>query len=263
MHKAGGGDPAEIKRWLNQLIARNQSDFFSHKRLKDSLTGDLNVFIKIEVLDVDQLMGGSDLPQRMIKVGRVVGKSGAFQMELPDDVNLQAVKTVTPEPNDFLVHIAGKRWLEQINKVKLSLTAAVYTSAISRDGVRTEKGTMGQDMTGVLKKRLIYVDRDRLDLELVEMKRQKGWWNFSFDFDAIHKALSSNRYELWGIPFSLRVETDADIIRLNRTAATLVRRLFESAYRREENRNSRYTWVDASESWISKIYRKERLHVQN
>jgi hypothetical protein len=192
-----------------------------------------------------------------------VGKSCDFKKELPEDVTLHSVKTITPKPAEFLVHIAGKRWLGQINKVKLSLTAAVYTSAITRDGVRTEKGTMGQDMTGEFKDRLRYVDLDRLYLELVEMKRQRGWWNFSFEFDAILEALNSDEYELWGLPSSLRIETDADLIRLNRTAATLVRRLFEGAYRREENRNSRYTWVDASESGIPKSYRKERLHVQN
>lgn len=196
-------------------------------------------------------------------VPEAVGKSCDFKKELPEDVTLHSVKTITPKPAEFLVHISGKRWVEQINKVKLSLTAAVYTSAITLDGVRTEKGTVGQDMTGEFKGKLQYLDHDRLYLELVEMKRQKGWWNFSFEFDAILEALNSDRYELWGLPSSLRIETNADLLRLNHTAATLVRRLFESAYRREENRNSSYEWVDASKSGIPKSYRKERLHVQN
>ena len=76
VRKVCGGDPAEIKRWLNLFISRNQSDFFIHKRLKESLTEDLNIFIKTEVLDAGQLLAGGDLPRRMIKVGRVVQEIG-------------------------------------------------------------------------------------------------------------------------------------------------------------------------------------------
>jgi len=71
-----GGDPVEIKRWLNRYIARNQSDFFIHKRLKAALSEDLDIFLKTEVLDADQLMGEGDLPKRSIKVARLVKMLG-------------------------------------------------------------------------------------------------------------------------------------------------------------------------------------------
>ncbi len=71
-----GGDPVEIKRWLNRYIARNQSDFFIHKRLKAALAEDLDIFLKTEVLDADQLMGEGDLPKRSIKVARLVKMLG-------------------------------------------------------------------------------------------------------------------------------------------------------------------------------------------
>jgi adenine-specific DNA-methyltransferase len=72
----GGGDAAEIKRWLSHFIARNQSDFFIHKRLKEALAEDLDIFIKTDVLNADQLLTGGDLPGRVIKVARIVREVG-------------------------------------------------------------------------------------------------------------------------------------------------------------------------------------------
>jgi len=81
---AGAGGTAEhaadIRRWLNRFIARNQSDFFIHKRLKEALTDDLDIFLKTEVLDIDQLLAGadrpSDLPRRAMRVARIVREVG-------------------------------------------------------------------------------------------------------------------------------------------------------------------------------------------
>ncbi|WP_422901120.1 DNA methyltransferase [Propionivibrio sp.] len=70
------GNGADIRRWLGRFIARNQSDFFIHKRLKEALSEDLDIFIKIEVLDTDQLLAGSDLPNRAMKVARIVREVG-------------------------------------------------------------------------------------------------------------------------------------------------------------------------------------------
>jgi adenine-specific DNA-methyltransferase len=54
LQKVGAGGAAEvasdIRRWLNRFIARNQRDFFIHKRLKEALTEDLDIFIKTDVL---------------------------------------------------------------------------------------------------------------------------------------------------------------------------------------------------------------------
>ena len=79
-----GQSAADIRRWLNRFMARNQSDFFIHKRLKEALTDDLDIFLKSEVLDVDQLLAGGaqhsdaqmDLPRRVLKVARIVRDVG-------------------------------------------------------------------------------------------------------------------------------------------------------------------------------------------
>lgn len=69
-------DEAELKRWLNHFVARNQSDFFIHKRLGAALREDLDIFLKTEVLNVDQLLKDTDLPRRLIRVGRIVREIG-------------------------------------------------------------------------------------------------------------------------------------------------------------------------------------------
>ncbi len=84
VQKAGAGGTAEsgadIRRWLGRFMARNQSDFFIHKRLKEALSEDLDIFLKTEVLDVDQLLAGAnqqtDLPKRVMKVARIVREVG-------------------------------------------------------------------------------------------------------------------------------------------------------------------------------------------
>lgn len=80
VQKAGSSGTVEnsvdIRRWLNRFIARNQSDFFIHKRLKEALNEDLDIFIKTEVLDIDQLLAGTslqtDLPKRAMKVAQIM-----------------------------------------------------------------------------------------------------------------------------------------------------------------------------------------------
>lgn len=95
VQKAGslsGASGADIRRWLGRFMARNQSDFFIHKRLKEALTEDLNIFIKTEVLDIDQLLAGAtqatDLSKRVLKVARIVREVGgniiAFLATLED-----------------------------------------------------------------------------------------------------------------------------------------------------------------------------------
>ena len=121
VQKACGGDPAEIKRWLNLFIARNQSDFFIHKRLGETLSEDLDIFIKTEVLDADQLLAGGDLPRRMIKVGRVVHEIGLqiiaflgvledFQRRLWEKKKL-VLDTWYVITLDRIAALAGEEWL--------------------------------------------------------------------------------------------------------------------------------------------------------
>jgi hypothetical protein len=84
VQKVGAGGTAEsgadIRRWLGRFMARNQSDFFIHKRLKEALSEDLDIYLKAEVLDVDQLLAGAnqqtDLPKRVMKVARIVREVG-------------------------------------------------------------------------------------------------------------------------------------------------------------------------------------------
>ncbi len=68
----------EVARHLRRYIARNQSDFFIHKRLKEALDDDLDIFIKTEVLNADQLLAedAGNIPDRAIRVARVIRQIG-------------------------------------------------------------------------------------------------------------------------------------------------------------------------------------------
>ncbi len=116
-------DEAEVKSWLNHFIARNQSDFFIHKKLAESLTNDLDIFIKTEVLNTDQLLELNDLPRRAIQMGRIVKQVGLqiidflatledFQKRLWEKKKL-VFNTRYVITLDRIAKLAGEGWLEQ------------------------------------------------------------------------------------------------------------------------------------------------------
>ena len=98
---------------------------------------------------------------------------------------------------------------------------------------RHGKGVVGQDITAEFRQWAVLLDRDAVYRELVEWKRTQRWWNFSFDRHAIDSALACQKYEVLGMSGMLSVREPADLVRLQRLAVTLVRRLFEAAYRKK------------------------------
>jgi hypothetical protein len=179
------------------------------------------------------------------------------RLNLPDPSPLKTVVAIAPPLQDFTVAAVGDGWLAGINAVTLALGVTVTTTTLSRAGVDRAQGLAGNDITAGFRRGLPLLDRDWLWRELVEFKRLRRWWNFRFDRAAIEAALNSNRYRIVGLPAVLEVREDADLHRLNRLAATLLRRLFENAYRKQESRHCRYALADAALSGIPMVYRKE------
>lgn len=117
-----GGDGTEIRRWLHRFIARNQNDFFIHQRLGPMLREDLDIFIKTDVLNADQLLAGGDAPQRVLRVARIVREVGqriiAFLAALADfQKTLWEKKKLVFSTRyvitlDRLDQLAGRAWLE-------------------------------------------------------------------------------------------------------------------------------------------------------
>ena len=130
-------------------------------------------------------------------------------------------------------------------------------SSIARDGMASSLGKAGQDITQAFKARLPAVDVDVLYRELLRFKRQQRWWNLRFDASAIRSALHGENYTIFGLLSVLDLRSNADLARLNRIAATVVRRLFENAYRKREAQSSRYRLIGAEHSGIPASYRKE------
>jgi adenine-specific DNA-methyltransferase len=70
--------PEEIARHLRRYVARNQSDFFIHKRLQEALDDDLDIFLKTDVLNADQLLAddAGHIPARALRVARAIRRIG-------------------------------------------------------------------------------------------------------------------------------------------------------------------------------------------
>ena len=175
---------------------------------------------------------------------------------------LKSVRAIAPPAADFQVSAMGAGWLTGINRIKVSLTASIATSKLKDGNVSALQGVVGQDITAEFKQWSTLLDRDAVSREMVEWKRTQRWWNFAFDRQAIDSALASEKYEILGMSGMLNVRESTDLVRLNRLAATVVRRLFEGAYRKQENRKSRYALIAAQESGIPDQFFKEFLNVE-
>jgi hypothetical protein len=175
---------------------------------------------------------------------------------------LKSVRAIAPHARDFNVTATGASWLNGVNRIKVSLTASIATSKLKDGKTEALQGIVGQDITPEFKQWSPLLDRDAVYREMVEWKRLQRWWNFAFDQHAIDSALASEKYEILGMPGMLNVREAADLTRLNRLAATVVRRLFEGAYRKQENRKSRYAIIPSHESGIPDQYYKDFLHVE-
>jgi hypothetical protein len=175
---------------------------------------------------------------------------------------LRSVRAIAPHARDFSVTAMGAGWLDGVNRVRVSLTASIATSKLKDGKTEMLQGSMGQDITPEFRQWSPLLDRDAVYREMVEWKRLQRLWNFAFDRHAIDSALASDKYEILGLSGMLHVREAADLARLNRLAATVVRRLFEGAYRKQENRKSRYALVHPKDSGIPDQYFKDFLHVE-
>ena len=178
-------------------------------------------------------------------------------LNLPIPTPLKSVRAIAPEKIEFVVEAKGASWLPRLTRVKLSLAASVTTTGLTSGGVTLSKGVAGEDITAIFRQQLVAIDLDAVHREMVEMKRTLRWWNFAFDREAIRAALESNRYEIFGLPSAMRISGEADLARLQRMATSIVRRLFESAYRKQENRRSRNARIEAQQSGIPVEYYKD------
>jgi hypothetical protein len=133
------------------------------------------------------------------------------------------------------------------------------TARLKQSGVSTAKVQLGKDLTQEFKQKLPLLNQAALYRELQAIKRLHAWWNLEFDTNAISIALNSNKYELFGLPDTLRITAPADIARLQRTAVTIVRKLFEASYRKQEGRFSSYQLIYAQDSGIPTVYKKEKV----
>jgi adenine-specific DNA-methyltransferase len=116
------GDAADIGRWLKRYAARNQSDFFIHKRLGEALNEELDIFLKTDVLDASQLLEGGDRALAHARVARAVRNIGrqiiAFLAALEDfQKSLWEKKKLVLETRyivtlDRIEKLAGRAWLE-------------------------------------------------------------------------------------------------------------------------------------------------------
>lgn len=170
---------------------------------------------------------------------------------------LRSIRAVAPDPKDFVVQVVGDQWLNGLNPSIVSMVASISTAKLVDGQTKGAKSTMGEDITQEFKSCVSVVDVDAIYRELVAWKRQQRWWNMIFEPVAITHALESDKYQIWGMPGGFQIRSGDDLARINRLAVTVVRRLFEGAYRKQQNKKNRYALVGSDQSGIPVKYYKD------
>jgi len=176
---------------------------------------------------------------------------------LPETPALLSIKAVGPQQNAFLVDLRDAKWLQSVNKVVVSYAAGIATARIGRDGLDENAARVGGDVTAEFKQTVHLLDMDSIYSDLVQWKALGKRWNIRFDRTSARIALQSGPYEVWALPGFCSVQSRQDIQRLQIAASTVVRKLFESAYRKIEAKHSSYEIIGASECGIPSQYFKE------
>jgi len=176
---------------------------------------------------------------------------------LPEAPVLMSIKAVSPKQSAFLVDLLDPKWLLSVNKIVVSYAAGVATARVGRDGLDQTAARVGADMTADFKQIVHLLDVDTIYSELVHWKSMGKRWNLRFDRNSVIAALGSGPYEVWALTGFCNIQTRQDIQRLQSAASTVVRKLFESAYRKVEAKHSRYEIIGASDSGIPSQYFKE------
>jgi len=154
---------------------------------------------------------------------------------------LDVVKQVRASLGDRVLLGAGTILDPETARAAFLAFATLATAQIHEGQITSTQGSLSIDLTPEFRRWLGLLDEDALYLELLAWKRTQGWWNFAFDRGAIGTALASDRYQILGLPGLMALSSLADLERLQRLAATLVRRLLEGLYRRRENQRSRFS----------------------
>ena len=170
---------------------------------------------------------------------------------------LRSVQAISPKADAFQVSALGGDWLQRIGRVRVSLTASIANAGLKDGRVEGERGTAGQDITQEFRRWASAVDPDAVYRDLVAWRAAQARWNLTFDRAAIVAALGSDQYQVLGLPGMLGTREADDLARIQRLATRLVRHLLEAAYRKRENRLSRYLLIPAADSGIPAQYFKE------
>ncbi|MBW4055132.1 MAG: DEAD/DEAH box helicase family protein [Proteobacteria bacterium] len=155
---------------------------------------------------------------------------------------LKRIKTIEATRENFqLEAMGGSRWYDIAGNISLSLQSAVHCVEMVNGELQTDALITTESITEKFKEQIVPVlDYDRLLFKLLEFRNTQGWWNFSFDADALKDALKQGRYNLEGTPYTLRLVTRYDLERHHHIALNLLQRMVRSAYRRSEAKKTGY-----------------------
>lgn len=129
--------------------------------------------------------------------------------------------------SDFAVDARGAAWL-----ASFPVLSVVFDTGVKMvDGqFAHDEVAIGNDITVRFQRLTPLLDKRRLMQRLLAFRSRKGWWNLKLDATGVEAALISGRYALHGPTELLRLDSQADLARIEDLAATVLEKMLQKAH---------------------------------
>ncbi|MEO0232634.1 MAG: restriction endonuclease subunit R, partial [candidate division WOR-3 bacterium] len=160
-------------------------------------------------------------------------------------------------------------------KVDLLPKVSIYQAEGEREGIKTKEIKPESEGMRFFEDIVNLFDWQRVYLELLEFKMQRGYWNLIFDIDTLKSILLSDKYSILSLPEIFEIKSNEDIKRLEDVALLVLKKYIDLFYRKNvkqfETENLSYDKVkqiplpfisERKQGYIIQIDKKKRKLVE-
>ncbi|MEO0233451.1 MAG: DEAD/DEAH box helicase family protein, partial [candidate division WOR-3 bacterium] len=118
-------------------------------------------------------------------------------------------------------------------KVDLLPKVSIYQAEEGRKGIKTEETKSEREGMRFSEDIVNLFDWQKIYLELLEFKMQRGYWNLIFDRDTLKSILLSDKYSILSLPEIFEIKSKEDTKRLEDVALLVIKKYIDLFYRKK------------------------------
>ena len=117
-------------------------------------------------------------------------------------------------------------------EVKLLPKVSIYQAEGGREGIKTKEIKPESEEMRFFEGIVNLFDWQRIYLELLEFKTQRGYWNLIFDIDTLKSILLSDKYRILSLPEIFEIKSKENMKRLEDVAILVLKKYIDLFYRK-------------------------------